>query len=125
MLDAIVSQFLRLRKNFFKFTENSLLSCKFPRAKRKTIYNSGMKYTIPISKPEAIAALGGTAVKAAEILRFKSRAAVDKWPDTLSHRDSLMVLGAVFLRQQRPAHTINITVSFGPGLAQIMRSERV
>ena len=85
-----------------------------------------MKYTIPISKPEAIAALGGTAVKAAEILRFKSRAAVDKWPDTLSHRDSLMVLGAVFLQQQlqRPQHTIKIVVSFGPGLAQIMRGER-
>ena len=86
-----------------------------------------MKYTIPISKPEAIAALGGTAVKAAEILQFKSRAAVDKWPDTLSHRDSLMILGAVFLQQlqlQRRAVQQNITVSFGPGLAQIMRGER-
>jgi hypothetical protein len=85
-----------------------------------------MKYTIPTPKPEAIAALGGTAVKAAEILQFKSRAAVDKWPDVLTYRDSLMVLGAVFLQQQRrQAAQPRLTVSVGPGLAQIMRGGQV
>ena len=58
-----------------------------------------MKYTLPFTKKQAVELGGGTPAALAQLLQYKSRQAIHSWPDVLSYRDSLMVMGAVLLRQ--------------------------
>ena len=58
-----------------------------------------MNYTLPITKKHAVELLGGSVAGTAKLLQYKTRQAVHQWPDVLSYRDSLMGIGAVFLRQ--------------------------
>ena len=63
-----------------------------------------MNHTLPFKKSHVIELLGGTPAKAAAVLQYKDRTSINKWPETLSYRDSLMVLGALWLREQAQAN---------------------
>ena len=68
-----------------------------------------MNYTLPLKKSHVIELLGGTPAKAAAVLQYKDRTSINKWPSTLSYRDSLMVLGALWLREQAQAQASDQT----------------
>lgn len=86
-------------------------------------YTSGMKFTIPIQKSTAEKLLGGTPKLAAKALRYKTVQGYYKLPETLSERDSLAVLGAVFLQQQRQPRP-TVTCVWGDGLTKLVRGGR-
>lgn len=83
-----------------------------------------MKYTLPLKKTEATALLGGTVKLAAEALGYQSLQGFYKLPEVLSHRDSLAVLGAVFLRQLERQQRPTITCTWGKGLSALVRGGR-
>ena len=68
--------------------------------------------------------LGGTVRLAAEALGYQTLQGFYKLPDVLSHRDSLAVLGAVFLQQQRQPRP-RITCTWGAGLVALVRGGRL
>ena len=76
-----------------------------------------MKTTIPTTKSEVYALLGGSAKTAAEALGYPYPQAIYNMTEPLPYRVGLAVLGAVFLRQQadklasapRPARPVKRT----------------